>query len=630
MALLTQARPITTLYPIPEPAPGAEPGSLRVYFSVNVAQGVFRPFTPLGIAAFKLIGTGGAQGVFGVPIRDPREGAPILREAGGRLFFDATGALRTRAGRTLAPHILDVMEARSAVVLRDLMTRPELTELRPSWRPFLRGLARVALRNHIPPVVIRTVLSPAWGHRRAAEVHRELEASWRMPDTDDTRARLDHVQTVLTGVFPKILPRVAPVAAAGFVMLGLAYKLLGDRARPGELSTVLRGLPHNVTTEMDLDLWHLAGRIRADEPSASLLLSTPAPELAAHYTASGQAASPEPTTGEATIRRTDGRETGAEPATTARTALPPVADDRTALPPVLADGLTAFLARYGDRAVAEIDLGLPRWSEDPSHILGMLANYLRLEDPALAPDTLFERGAREAEAAVDTLAARAGGVRGRMVRFALGRARELAGLRELPKFMIVRTLAAMRRELARAGAAMAARGELEAPEDVFFLTFTEVYEGGDRRAAVAERRATYERELRRRHVPRVLLSDGTEPEATGTPADAADGALTGTPASADTVTGVARVVLDPTGAHLEPGEILVAPSTDPGWTPLFLTAGGLVMEMGGANSHGAVVAREYGIPAVVGVHAATERIRTGQTITVDGATGTVRIHDEPE
>jgi pyruvate,water dikinase len=87
------------------------------------------------------------------------------------------------------------------------------------------------------------------------------------------------------------------------------------------------------------------------------------------------------------------------------------------------------------------------------------------------------------------------------------------------------------------------------------------------------------------------------------------------------------VILDPTGAHLEPGEILVAPSTDPGWTPLFLTAGGLVMEMGGAISHGAVVAREYGIPAVVGVAGATERISSGQRISVDGAAGMVVIEE---
>jgi phosphohistidine swiveling domain-containing protein len=89
------------------------------------------------------------------------------------------------------------------------------------------------------------------------------------------------------------------------------------------------------------------------------------------------------------------------------------------------------------------------------------------------------------------------------------------------------------------------------------------------------------------------------------------------------VAGRARVILEPSGASLQPGEILVAPSTDPGWTPLFLTAGGLVMEMGGAMSHGAVVAREYGIPAVVGVPDATERIATGERITVDGSTGTI-------
>jgi pyruvate,water dikinase len=141
---------------------------------------------------------------------------------------------------------------------------------------------------------------------------------------------------------------------------------------------------------------------------------------------------------------------------------------------------------------------------------------------------------------------------------------------------------------------------------------------------VAQRRGAYYLELERRHIPRMLLSDGTEPETLFTAvATAEPGALSGSPASAGTVTAPARVILDPLGAHLEPGEILVAPSTDPGWTPLFLTAGGLVMEMGGPNSHGAVVAREYGIPAVVGVPDATSLLRTGQEVTVDGAAGTV-------
>jgi rifampicin phosphotransferase len=169
-------------------------------------------------------------------------------------------------------------------------------------------------------------------------------------------------------------------------------------------------------------------------------------------------------------------------------------------------------------------------------------------------------------------------------------------------------------------------GRLEHAGDVFFVTLPETRAAladKDLRSVVRERRAGYEQELNRRRVPRILLSDGTEPTAEETLDAASEGALRGTPASAGTVSAKARVILDPTGARLEPGEILVAPSTDPGWTPLFLTAGGLVMEMGGAMSHGAVVAREYGIPAVVGVPDATERIATGERITVDGFTGRV-------
>jgi pyruvate,water dikinase len=137
----------------------------------------------------------------------------------------------------------------------------------------------------------------------------------------------------------------------------------------------------------------------------------------------------------------------------------------------------------------------------------------------------------------------------------------------------------VRRELARIGAELAQQGCIEAEDDVFFLDLTDVraaIHGGDLRSRVAERREAYQLELCRRHIPRVLLSDGTEPEPSQTPNSDPSG-LSGTPASAGTVTGIARVILDTAGAHIEPGEILVAPSTDPGWTPLFLTAGGLVM-----------------------------------------------------
>jgi pyruvate,water dikinase len=340
---------------------------------------------------------------------------------------------------------------------------------------------------------------------------------------------------------------------------------------------------------MDLALWELSQKIRADQAAKQAARETPPERLASEYRSG-------------------------------------------ALPPKFQSVLEDFLRAYGHRGVAEIDLGLPRWSEDPTYILGVLANYLRLDDPELAPDVQFRRAAREADEMVADLtrrASRKSRPRGALVGFLLRRARALAGMREMPKFCIILLFARARALLWPVGEELAKAGRLESAEDIFFVCLTEARSalaGRDLRSVVRDRRADYEHELKRRHVPRVLLSDGTEP--TGEMDDAlgtSDGILQGAPASGGVVTGLARVILDPTDAYLEPGEILVAPSTDPGWTPLFLTAGGLVMEMGGAMSHGAVVAREYGIPAVVGVPDATERIATGQQITVDGSTGTIAI-----
>ncbi|MCG5219006.1 PEP/pyruvate-binding domain-containing protein [Streptosporangium soli] len=574
---LTQSRPITTLYPVPE-----GPDGLRVYFCASVAQGLYRPITPMGMSAFRLLASSMAA-EFGFPVADRHAGPPIFAEAGQRLFLDATGAMRSRVGRALIPRVLDFMEARSAVVMRGLFDDPRLTVTQRSRLPALRRVARLALRHRIPPRVLKYLLRPHTAAADLARLEARLTARLKAPPRPTSTARLDYADRALSSAMITVLPAVFPAMAAGFASFGLAYRLLGERATSAELQTVLRGLPGNVTTEMDLALWALANRLREDEPATRLLLDSSPADLSARY-------------------RTGG------------------------LPPVVREELAAFLARYGMRAVAEIDLGLPRWSDDPAHILGVVANYLRLEDQSMAPDALFANGADEAVRMIAELGRRAGGARGRLVRAALRRARTLMGARELPKFLIITTLAAVREQLAEVGAELAGQGRLETPGDVFFVTLSEARAGlggADLRTVVAERRETYGRELSRRRVPRILLSDGTEPEAVAAAAAPPGGAITGTPASAGSVTGVARVVLDPEGARLEPGEILVCPSTDPGWTPLFLTAGGLVMEMGGANSHGAVVAREYGIPAVVGVAHVTERVETGQKITVDGTSGTV-------
>ncbi|HYZ04840.1 MAG TPA: PEP/pyruvate-binding domain-containing protein [Rubrobacter sp.] len=583
---LLQARPITTLFPLPERAPTNDE-DLRVYFSFSVAQGVYRPLTPMGIQAFRLI-TSALATLAGRPSRDPYEGAAFFAESAGRIFADITPVLRSEQGRGLFEWAMRHMEARTVPIVRHLAADPRLAPVPTFIRPVLHAVLSVFVRGRIPLRFVEALARPEKARARAARVEAQFRAADDVPPDAGAAERLSAAERLLRSGPPDMLPNVPPVFAAGLAANALAGKLLGGLASEDERRVAMRALPHNPTTEMDLALWALAKEARADPDIARMLSETPPERLAEDYRGGS-------------------------------------------LPPKLQTSLADFLRLYGHRGVAEIDLGLSRWSEDPTYIMGVLANYLRLDDPQAAPDVQFGRATRKAEEMVGELIRRAankGRMRGATVRFLLGRARELSGLREMPKFCIILLMARARELLWTVGAELAEAGRLQGAGDIFFLSVPEawaVLAGEDLRPLVSERRAVYEQELRRRHVPRLLLSDGTEPTAGTHHATGADGALRGTPASGGVVTERARVILDPGEASLEPGEILVAPSTDPGWTPLFLTAGGLVMEMGGPMSHGAIVAREYGIPAVVGVPDATEHIETGRRITVDGSAGEVTL-----
>jgi phosphohistidine swiveling domain-containing protein len=581
---LLQARPITTLFPLPAGAPTTD-DDLRVYFSGSVAQGVYRPLTPMGLQAFRLVASAVVT-LAGRPPHDPDAGPAFFTEAGGRLFFDVTTALRSTFGRRVLDLAMRNMEARTAPILRHLTADPRLSPVHtPAWR-ILRTVLPVLIRGRTPPRIVQALVRPEVARARARRVAAEFRTAGEVSQSASAAERLDAVERVLLGGPPGILPGVPPAFGTGLIAGALAGKLLGNLATDDERRVVLRALPHNPTTEMDLALWALAREVRGDPAASRAVRETP-PEQLAHEYRGGT------------------------------------------LPPKLQAGLADFLRAYGHRAVAEIDLGLPRWSEDPTYIIGVLANYLRLDNPELAPDVQFRRAAQEAQEMMADLTRRAtrkGRLRGALVGFLLRRARDLSGMREMPKFCIILLFARARELLWPVGEELAKARRLESADDIFFVSLPEAraaLAGKDLRSVVRERRAVYAQEVKRRHVPRVLLSDGTEPEVEAHDVHEAPGTLRGTPASGGVVAGRARVILEPSGAHLEPGEILVAPSTDPGWTPLFLTAGGLVMEMGGAMSHGAVVAREYGIPAVVGVPDATERITTGQRITVDGSSGTV-------
>jgi pyruvate,water dikinase len=292
------------------------------------------------------------------------------------------------------------------------------------------------------------------------------------------------------------------------------------------------------------------------------------------------------------------------------------------------------MARYGMRGTGEIDFGRPSWSEAPVPVMQTLQSYLNLEGDK-APDALFARGEQAAQAAIDRLAGEArrqpgGWLKEKLVRAAARRIRLLMGARESPKFFAVRAMGVASSAMLEVGREFAAAGTLDRPDDLMFLRLDELEalardEARDWKALICERRAAYERELRRRQVPRVLVSDGRAfYEGVGAQTDTGD-VISGSPVSPGVAEGIVRVVLDPASAQLAPGEILVCPGTDPAWTPLFMAAGGLVTEVGGMMTHGSVVAREYGIPAVVGVHQATTRLKDGQRIRLDGTAGKIVV-----
>ncbi|WP_351231259.1 PEP/pyruvate-binding domain-containing protein [Streptomyces sp. NPDC002133] len=563
---LLQSRPITTLYPAPPKS--TKPGP-RLYVEFGHVQGMLQPATPMGMSTLKSM-LAGMLASFGLTVE--------IVDIGGRLYGDLTDAMRDPSTRQRLVKLMAVdFGPRAQAVVEHLLNDPRFA---PEHGARRRGAAALTMGPKAAAGILGALARPAAARAR---VFGEIERLRQQPVADpSTAAELLDLVEEATESSARLDAIVWPVVS-GLVVSAALPPLLKGVASDDEIRTVLGGMPYNVTIEMDLALWRVAQRA---VPYREMLLHTPPNELAAAHL--------------------EGE-----------------------LPDV---GLSAFLDTYGNRSAAEVDVGVPRWSEDPTPVFAMLANYLRVTDPEQAPDRRFERAAARAEAMLAELAQRARRkrpVRGRLTGFFLSRSRELTGLREAGKFAGLYALRDRRRRLLLIGAELQSNGLLERADDVMFLTLPElrtaVERGDDLRQPVAGRRSEYARELRRRTVPVALLSDGTDVE-TLLPARASDGhTLTGTGAASGRISGRARVVRDPASASIEPGEILVAPTTDPGWTPLFLTAGGLVTETGAVMAHGPTVAREYGIPAVICVPGATERIRTGQLITVDGAAGTVTI-----
>jgi phosphohistidine swiveling domain-containing protein len=292
-----------------------------------------------------------------------------------------------------------------------------------------------------------------------------------------------------------------------------------------------------------------------------------------------------------------------------------------------------FMATYGHHSHSEIELFSPRWFETPDYILGLVRGYLRSIDqtnPLEKQRQLAEQRERLAEQCRRRLT---NPIKRWLFDWSLRQTGKLTRVRENSKNEAVRLVAGYRRLFLELGERLRQQGVLGDREDIFFLEAAEiepVVQGRadfDIKRRIAERRAEYERNMALTP-PSVVVGRYDPQKHVAFKMDANVKVLKGLAVSPGVATGRARVIIQPSdGQHVEPGEILVAPVTNPAWTPYFLTAAGVVMDLGGILSHGAIIAREYGIPAVVNVGPASKLIRTGQTICVDADHGTVTILD---
>jgi len=361
---------------------------------------------------------------------------------------------------------------------------------------------------------------------------------------------------------------------------------LGDKSAADILT---QSVPNNVTSEMGLALLDVADVIR------------PHPEVVAF------------------LRHVDDDEFLSE--------LPKLAGGGQAR-----DAIQGWLDKYGMRGVGEVDITRPRWSESPSTLVPMILGNIRNFEPG-AGERRFEQGRQKAWEKEQDLLSRLralpeGERKAEEAKRMIDRIRTFIGYREYPKYHMVSRYFVYKQALLKDAERLVQARVLRDREDIFYLTLAELHDVVRTNQVddqlIRQRKDAF-RSYEALTPPRVLTSDGEAVAGTYRRVDVPAGALTGLPVSAGTVEGRARVILDMAEADLETGDILVTAYTDPSWTPLFVAIKGLVTEVGGLMTHGAVIAREYGLPAVVGVEHATRLIRDGQRIRVHGTGGYIEI-----
>ncbi|EKS8367693.1 phosphoenolpyruvate synthase [Bacillus cereus] len=562
---IVQSRPITTLYPIP----GVNDGENHVYISVGHQQMMTDAMKPLGLSFFLLTTS-----------------AP-MRKAGGRLFVDATQQLALPASRDYLINTLGKSDPLVRDALTTIIERDDFIQLLPDdekEKDLSKNVPSASSQQqpeNDPEIVTNLIKN---SQSSIEELKRNMQ----------TKSGVDVLDFILEDIqqLKKVLFNSQSIA---IIMAGMnASSWINEKMEQwlGEKNaadTLSQSVQNNITSEMGLALLDVADVIR------------PYPEVIAY--------------------------------------LQHVEDDSFLDELIqfkggekVLDAIDAFLNKYGMRCSGEIDITKTRWSEQPATIIPMILNHIRDFEYG-ASKRKFEEGLQEALKKEEELLERLqhlpdGEPKVEETKRMICNLRNFIGYREYPKYGMIHRYFIYKQALLKEAEKLVQNNVLDEIEDIYYLTLEELHE------VVRTNKLDYKNIHKQKNAyklykkltpPRVITSDGEiitgKYKRENLPAEA----IVGLPVSSGVVEGRARVILNMEDANLEDGDILVTAFTDPGWTPLFVSIKGLVTEVGGLMTHGAVIAREYGLPAVVGVENATKLIKDGQRIRVHGTEGYIEV-----
>jgi phosphoenolpyruvate synthase/pyruvate phosphate dikinase len=546
------------------PIPEAGDGENRVYLSVGHQQMMTDAMKPLGVSVWQLTAM-----------------AP-MHEAGGRLFVDATMRLTSPASRAGFLEMVGKGDPLTRDALETVLDRGDFIPLLPDPAPGGPPVRGASAPIETDPAIVTELIERS--QASIAALRRDIRTKTGPALFDFLLEAFQEHKRVLGD--PLTMQAIMAGMEATWWLNDQLGEWLGEK---NAADTLTLSAPNNVTSEMGLALLDVADVIR------------PHPEVVAF------------------LRGVEDDGFLDE--------LPKLAGGTEAR-----NAIEAYLDRYGMRCVAEIDITRPRWSERPTTLVPVILDNIKLFEPGAAKRR-FEQGRQEAQKKAQDVLSRLralpdGERKADETKRTIDRIRTFIGYREYPKYDIISRYFVYKQALLDEAERLVRANVLAEKEDIFYLTFQELHDVVRTNQVddqLIQRRMDAFRSYQALTPPRVLTSDGEAIAGAYRRDDVPAGALIGLPVSAGTIEGRARVILDMAEADLEAGDILVTAHTDPSWTPLFVAITGLVTEVGGLMTHGAVIAREYGLPAVVGVDQATRLIRDGQRIRVHGTDGYVEI-----